>query len=69
MDYMPNCPNLHSYMEKHKMTLSILGKLSLLANISNGLRFLKHYRITHMDLNPNNILVSPHLITKLIDFG
>lgn len=69
MDYLPNCPTLHQYMEKKKLSLSILGKLSLLANIANGLRFLKHYHIAHMDFNPTNILVGPYLNTKIIDFG
>jgi len=69
MDYLPNSPTLHTYLHNNKASISILGKLSLLANITNGLRFLKQHRITHMDLNPNNILVGPHLITKIIDFG
>lgn len=54
---------------KNKQTLSIYSKLHLLANIANGLRFLKKQGIVHMDLNPRNILVAPGLLTKIIDFG
>lgn len=69
MDYYSNCYDLYTYIQKNKQTFSIYGKLLLLANIANGLRFLKKQRIVHMDLTPRNILVGPGLLTKIIDFG
>jgi len=32
-------------------------------------RYLKLYNIVHLDLKPNNVMVSKTLMTKLIDFG
>jgi serine/threonine protein kinase len=69
MDYYPNCIDLFTYIHKNKNILSMYGKLLLLSNIANGLRFLKNHRIVHMDLNPRNILVGPGMLTKIIDFG
>jgi serine/threonine protein kinase len=69
MDFLPNCPDLHNYIERNKKTLSVLSKLVLLSNIANGLRFLKNHHIVHMDLTLKNIMVGPNLVTKIIDFG
>ena len=37
--------------------------------ISQGLRFLKDYKIVHLDLKPTNIMVGKKLDLKFIDFA
>lgn len=69
MDFLPNSMDLYSYILKNRQTFSFFGKLIILSNIANGLRFLRNYRIVHMDLSLKNILVGSSLITKIIDFG
>ncbi len=53
----------------HKQTLSFWTKIFLIKNILNGLRFITGYRIIHLDLKPNNIIVINDLLTKIIDFS
>ncbi len=69
MDYNPKWFNLTQYTQQNKNILSIVTKLQILANLSNGLRFLNSHHIVHMDLAPKNILVVSGLLTKIIDFG
>jgi serine/threonine protein kinase len=69
MDYSPFNVTLFDHLSLRKESLSIESKLNLLAHISNGLRFLAYYKVVHMDLNLNNILVSDGYLPKLIDFG
>lgn len=69
MDYLQGCLDLDKFLEKNKGSLSIINKLLIFSNISNALRFLKRHRVVHMDLNPNNVLMSPGFFTKIIDFG
>lgn len=69
MDYNPSYMNLLSFISKRKESLGLLSKLTILIHISNSLRFLHYYKVVHMDLNPNNILVNEEYLTKLIDFG
>lgn len=59
-----------SLVEKHN-NIPLLVKLSILHDVSLGLRFL-HGRsppIVHRDLSPNNILVTSHLEAKITDLG
>lgn len=41
----------------------------MLRNLANGLRFISNYKIIHLDLKPNNIIVVSDLMTKIIDFS
>jgi serine/threonine protein kinase len=43
--------------------------LALLAQLSNGLRFLAYYKVVHMDLTLGNVLVFDNYLPKIIDFG
>lgn len=37
--------------------------------ITQSLRYLKEYKIVHLDLKPTNIMTNKRLTIKLIDFG
>jgi len=69
MEYNPCSVSLADHLVLTRLSLSLTGKLNLLAHISNGLRFLVYYKIVHMDLNLNNILVCDGYLPKMIDFG
>lgn len=43
--------------------------MHLLIHLSGALLFLEELSIVHMDLSPNNILVTKDLIPKIVDFG
>ncbi len=60
---------LKSYVETNSSSISFWTKLFLIKNVLNGLKFLKDYKIVHLDLKPANILVSHDLLTKIIDYG
>ena len=34
-----------------------------------ALRHLESYRVVHLDVKPNNVMIAPGLLIKLIDFG
>ena len=53
--------------EKDKVPLHI--KLSILADISQGLEFLHGQDIIHRDLSSNNVLVTTHFVAKIADLG
>jgi len=59
-----------SLIEK-RGNISLLMKLSMLHDVSLGLRYLhgRYPPIVHRDLYPNNILVTPHLEAKITDLG
>lgn len=68
MDFIKG-PTLKGYMENNECSVSFWTKLFLVKNVLNGLKFLRDYKIVHLDLKPANILVSYDLLTKIIDFG
>jgi serine/threonine protein kinase len=61
--------NLVEYLRHRYHFLSLLTKLYLMFSITMALRFLETYKIVHLDLKPNNIMLAPGLMIKLIDFG
>ena len=69
MDYNPTYLNLLTFISKRKESLCLESKLTILTHISNALRFLNYYKIVHMDLNPNNVLINDEYLPKIIDFG
>ena len=68
MDFIKGA-TLKSHVEMNLSSISFWTKLFLVKNVLNGLKFLKDYKIVHLDLKPTNILVSHDLLTKIIDFG
>ena len=69
MDYHPGTVALLEHLQLRRESLSVEGKLALLAHLSNGLRFLAYYKVTHMDLTLSNVLVHDGYLPKIIDFG
>lgn len=69
MDYHPGSLTLLEHLQLRKHSLPLESKLTLLAHISNGLRFLAYYKVVHMDLTLNNILIYDNFLPKIIDFG
>jgi serine/threonine protein kinase len=40
-----------------------------MVSLLQGLRSLARYDVVHLDIKPNNIMLSPELLIKLLDFG
>lgn len=68
VDYISN-PNLSDYISKNRESLSLNTKIYFILMIGQALRYLKEYKIAHLDLKPSNIMTHKRLILKLIDFG
>lgn len=68
MDYIP-FKNLNQFLKIHSPSLSLLSKLYLIFSIVQSLRYLRDYKIVHLDLKPNNIMIFCNMLVKLIDFG
>jgi serine/threonine protein kinase len=62
-------PNLIEYVLSHKLSLSLTSKIYILFMLIQGVRYLKLYRIVHLDLKPNNVMISRTMMVKIIDFG
>lgn len=61
--------NLNEFVRCRNRSISLLSKIYLLFSISMGLRYLDNYKIVHLDIKPNNIMIAPGLLVKIIDFG
>ena len=68
MDFL-SLGNLSEYLRNRKRCISIATKLNLLFVVSTALKYLGSYKIVHLDVKPNNIMISPGLLIKILDFG
>jgi len=68
MDLIP-FPNLSTYFKDNKYSMSINTKIYIVLMLTQGLRYLKQYKIVHLDLKPSNIMTHRNLALKIIDFG
>ncbi|MBK6265970.1 serine/threonine protein kinase [Marivirga sp. S37H4] len=66
MDYVEGDP-IDKYLEEHKKNLK--EKLYLFLEICETIQFAHNQLILHLDIKPNNILVSKEGKIKLLDFG
>lgn len=68
MDYIP-FKTLGQFLNESKNSLALVTKLGYMFSICQALRYLRDYKIVHLDLKPNNIMIYWNLLIKLIDFG
>lgn len=68
MDYIP-FNNLKGYMQSRSSSISLSTKLRLFLSLAQALRYIKDYKIVHLDIKPSNIMIFCNLLIKLIDFG
>lgn len=68
MDHIPSL-TLTQFLKAYHLTLSLQTKLWFMFSIVQALRFIREFKIVHLDLKPSNILMFHHWAIKLIDFG
>jgi serine/threonine protein kinase len=76
MDYCSE-KSLNFYLGRMGPIISINTKVFLLYQVSIGLRFLRDFGVTHLDVKPENLLLKTGMgannktiaILKMIDFG
>ena len=64
--------SLTSFLKKYdhvQRDVSLIVKISIIHDISLGLRYLHARDIIHRDLSSNNILLTKHLTAKIADLG
>ncbi|KAG1895741.1 kinase-like domain-containing protein [Suillus fuscotomentosus] len=66
--WMPN-GTLDSYLKHVHETLSMINRLRLLEQITEGLRYLHDHNVIHGDLTNSNVLVAADGSPRLADFG
>ncbi|KAG2363119.1 kinase-like domain-containing protein [Suillus spraguei] len=66
--WMPN-GTLDSYLDRAHETLSMIDRLRVLKQITEGLQYLHDRDVIHGDLTSNNILVAADGSPRLADFG
>ena len=67
MDYIP-FRTLRDFM-RSETNVSVCTKLVVLFSVGQALRYLRDYKIVHLDLKPTNIMMYCNYLIKLIDFG
>jgi serine/threonine protein kinase len=68
MDFIP-FKSLRDYLKFNRESMSLITKIYLIFSITQSLRYIRDFRIVHLDLKPNNIMIFCNLLIKLIDFG
>lgn len=60
---------MDKYLIANKKTITLPTILQFCEHISKGLLFLKEKDLVHLDIKPNNVLISKNLKAKISDFG
>jgi len=68
MDFIP-FKTLRDYLKSNRDSMSLITKIYLILSITQSLRYIRDFRIVHLDLKPSNIMIFCNLLIKLIDFG
>ena len=66
MEYLEG-KSLHEIMRGERLPFTTIA--SLIAQIADGLDYAHRFGVVHRDIKPANIMVSPHAVAKLTDFG
>ena len=62
--------SLKGFLEKYGQgKVSLHFKLSILADVAQGLEFLHSRDIIHRDLSSNNVLLTKYMVAKIADLG
>ena len=62
--------SLKGFLEKHGQgKVPLHFKLSILADVAQGLEFIHGQDIIHRDLSSNNVLLTRHMVAKIADLG
>lgn len=67
-NYIPDSINLSEYL-RYNPNITILMKLFIIKQIVEGFFELHKNEVVHMDIKPDNILITSKLKIKIIDFG
>lgn len=54
---------------RRKIPLTVPARLSIVAQLCEGLEFAHHHGIVHRDIKPANLHLSPAGVVKILDFG
>lgn len=66
MEYIEGLP-IDQYCDTHRLTIA--ERLRLFRTVCSAVHYAHQNLIVHCDLKPNNILVTPRGVPKLLDFG
>uniref|UniRef100_A0ACD5ZGC7 Uncharacterized protein n=1 Tax=Avena sativa TaxID=4498 RepID=A0ACD5ZGC7_AVESA len=67
-EYLPK-GSLHEYITDTTSGLQWRDRYHIIKGICQGLHYLHHANIVHLDLKPGNILLDGNLVAKITDFG
>ena len=66
MEYLEG-KSLHQVMKGARLPFATIAEI--VAQIADGLDYAHRFGVVHRDIKPANIMISPHGIAKLTDFG